>query len=163
MNDYYQSNPSYFSLTSEVRERERETLVEERRLRRSFMYFKDWDSQRAAESEVRRERGKEGKLLGKRRSCLQKTNFGNLKERVTEGLDLERLRFSEWSRTTTATEKETSTGSSSVGFRWPRRSVNDPVAFCVDSCKCGCEVSMSIILKPRSRSTSSLKNTEGMW
>lgn len=154
MNDYYQSNPSYFSITSEVRERERETLVGERRLRSSFVYFKDWDSQRAAESEARWG-GKKGKLHGKRRSYLQQSNFGNLKERVTEGLDLERLRFSEWSRTTTANP--------SVGFGWPGGSVNDPVAFCVDGCKCGCEVSMSIILKPRSRSTSSLKNTEGMW
>lgn len=116
MNDYYQSHPSYFSLTSEVREKERERdAVGERRLRRSFMYFKDWDSQRAAESEVRwGGRGGKGKLHGKRRSCLHKSNFGNLKERVTEGLDLKRLWFSEWSRTTTASEKETSTESPSV-------------------------------------------------
>lgn len=55
--------------------------------------------------------------------------------------------------------------------RADQRAPGGPEGVCACVCACRCNVcvcgrksqTMSIILKPRSRSTSSLKNTEGIW
>lgn len=58
----------------------------ERRLRRKFMYFKDWDSQRAAKSELSkdgREEVKKENYTGEKVlfPAIRRSNCGNLKEK----------------------------------------------------------------------------------
>lgn len=136
---------------------ERETLVGERRLRRRFMHFKDWDSQRAAKSEVS---SKKENYTG-REDLDSRSNSGNLKEKESH----KRPGFRKTSIQRFIKKVIEGVHREPVcGLQWAHRGSGiGPVAFCVHVCRCGYQSSMSIILKPRSRSTSSLKNTEGMW